>query len=86
MQDGATQIVEIKVECPKCRQESVVRVSTGIDIDTSLSFARTAAIRGLSFYLANKLASLISILKNWATRKAIVVADRKSYVSSILCT
>jgi ribosomal protein L37AE/L43A len=35
MQDGATQIVEIKVECPKCRQESVVRVSTGIDIDTS---------------------------------------------------
>jgi hypothetical protein len=33
MQDGATSIVEIKVECPKCRQESVVRVSTGNDID-----------------------------------------------------
>jgi len=47
MQDGATSIVEIKVEGPKCRQESVVRVSTGtISIRfASLSFARTAAIR-----------------------------------------
>jgi hypothetical protein len=33
MQDGATQIVELAVECPKCRQESMVRVATGSDID-----------------------------------------------------
>jgi hypothetical protein len=24
MQDGPTQVVEIAVECPKCRQESMV--------------------------------------------------------------
>jgi hypothetical protein len=29
MQDGATQIVEIGVVCPKCNQESVMRVDTG---------------------------------------------------------
>jgi predicted RNA-binding Zn-ribbon protein involved in translation (DUF1610 family) len=29
MQDGATQVVEIGVECPKCGQESMVRVATG---------------------------------------------------------
>jgi hypothetical protein len=34
MQDGSTQIVEIAVECPKCRQESMVRVATGSDIDS----------------------------------------------------
>jgi len=34
MQDGAIQIVEIKVACPKCEQESIVRVSTGNDLDT----------------------------------------------------
>jgi hypothetical protein len=34
MQDGPTQVVEIAVECPKCRQESMVRVATGSDIDS----------------------------------------------------
>ena len=34
MQDGATKIVEIAVECPKCRQESVMRIATGIEIET----------------------------------------------------
>jgi len=34
MQDGATQVVEVAVECPKCRQESMVRVATGSDIDS----------------------------------------------------
>lgn len=34
MQDGPTQIVEIKAECPKCGQERIVRVSTGNDLDT----------------------------------------------------
>lgn len=34
MQDGSTQVVEIAVECPKCRQESMVRVATGSDIDS----------------------------------------------------
>jgi hypothetical protein len=34
MQDGLTQIVEIAVECPKCRQESMVRVATGHEIDS----------------------------------------------------
>jgi hypothetical protein len=34
MQDGSTQIVEIAVECPKCRQESVVRVATGQEIES----------------------------------------------------
>jgi len=29
MQDGATQIVEIRVECPNCHQESLMRVDTG---------------------------------------------------------
>ena len=34
MQDGATQIVELAVEFPKCHQESMVRVATGSDIDS----------------------------------------------------
>jgi len=34
MQDGATRIVELAVECPKCRQENMVRVATGSDIDS----------------------------------------------------
>ena len=34
MQDGSTQVVEIAVDCPKCRQESMVRVATGSDIDS----------------------------------------------------
>lgn len=34
MQDGSTQVVELAVECPKCRQESMVRVATGSDIDS----------------------------------------------------
>jgi hypothetical protein len=34
MQDGSTQVVEIAVECPKCRQESMTRVATGSDIDS----------------------------------------------------
>ena len=34
MQDGSTQIVEIAVECPKCRQESMVRVATGQEIES----------------------------------------------------
>ena len=34
MQDGSTQVVEIAVECPKCRQESMVRVATGQEIES----------------------------------------------------
>jgi hypothetical protein len=34
MQDGSTQVVEIAVECPKCRQESMVRVATGNEIES----------------------------------------------------
>jgi hypothetical protein len=33
MQDGFTQIVEISVECPKCHQESTVRVATGNEVE-----------------------------------------------------
>jgi hypothetical protein len=33
VKDGAAKIVEIKVECPKCGQESAVRVATGHDIE-----------------------------------------------------
>jgi hypothetical protein len=32
--DGSTQVVEIAVECPKCRQESAVRVATAYDIQS----------------------------------------------------
>jgi hypothetical protein len=35
MQDGETQVVDIGVECPKCHQESRVRVATGIEIETN---------------------------------------------------
>jgi len=34
MKDGFTQIVEISVQCPKCQQESTVRVATGGEVDT----------------------------------------------------
>ena len=34
MQDGSTQVVEIAVECPKCRQESMVQVTTGNEIES----------------------------------------------------
>jgi hypothetical protein len=34
MQDGSTQVVDIAVECPKCRQENAVRVATGHDIQS----------------------------------------------------
>lgn len=34
MQDGSTQVVEIAVECPKCHQESAVRVATGNEIES----------------------------------------------------
>lgn len=34
MQDGATSVIEMAVECPKCHQESVVRVATGNEVDT----------------------------------------------------
>jgi len=34
MQDGSTQVVEIAVECPKCRQESMARVTTGNEIES----------------------------------------------------
>ena len=34
MQDGLTQVVEIAGECPKCRQESMARVATGLDIES----------------------------------------------------
>jgi hypothetical protein len=34
MQDGSTQVVETAVECPKCRQESMVRVATGNEIES----------------------------------------------------
>lgn len=34
MQDGATSVVEIAVECPKCHQENVVRVATGQEIES----------------------------------------------------
>lgn len=35
MQDGATQVVEIEVQCPKCGQESIVRVATGQEVESS---------------------------------------------------
>jgi hypothetical protein len=34
IQDGATQVVEIGVECSKCGQESMVRVATGQEIES----------------------------------------------------
>jgi hypothetical protein len=34
MQDGMTQCVDLVVECPKCRQENVVRVATGQELET----------------------------------------------------
>jgi hypothetical protein len=34
MQDGATQVVEIGMQCPKCGQESMVRVATGHEIES----------------------------------------------------
>jgi DNA-directed RNA polymerase subunit RPC12/RpoP len=34
MQDGLTQCANIAVVCPKCGQESVVRVATGAELDT----------------------------------------------------
>ncbi len=34
MQDGATKIVEIKLECPKCHQETVMRIDTGNELET----------------------------------------------------
>ena len=38
MQDGATSVIEMAVECPGCHQESVVRVATGNDVDTLKKF------------------------------------------------
>ena len=51
MQDGATQVVEIAVECPKCGQESMLQVATGQEIESLrksivCAYART---RGLNF-------------------------------------
>ena len=34
MPDGATQVVEIGGECPKCGQESMVRVAAGHEIES----------------------------------------------------
>jgi hypothetical protein len=34
MQDGQTQIVDLGVECPKCHQESHLRVATGVELET----------------------------------------------------
>jgi hypothetical protein len=33
MKDGFTQLVEISVQCPKCHQESTVRVATGNEVE-----------------------------------------------------
>jgi DNA-directed RNA polymerase subunit M/transcription elongation factor TFIIS len=34
VQDGQTALVEVLVECPKCKQENVVRVATGQELET----------------------------------------------------
>ena len=34
MQDGQTALVEVLVECPKCKLENVVRVATGQELET----------------------------------------------------
>jgi hypothetical protein len=34
MQDGHAKVVDLIVECPKCHQESRIRVATGVEIET----------------------------------------------------
>jgi len=50
MQDGTTQAAEIGVECPKCGQESMVRVATGHEIESlrkSIAYCRNLWIEFL---------------------------------------
>jgi hypothetical protein len=57
MRDGSTQVVEIAVECPKCRQESMVRVATGSDIDSLRKsiVSLIARIHGRNFFPVRSL-------------------------------